>query len=95
MIKIIISIENNNYVLKKDKEVITTICMEKLILNGKELYNNLFSKIDLTKKIDIDVQLDTNIVDSKDKRLTNDIKLIIEQIIETLNEDFKLEGENS
>ena len=37
--------------------------------------------------------LDSSIKDSKDKRLTNDIKQIIEKIIMTINEDFNLEEE--
>lgn len=64
-----------------------------LVLNGKDLYNNLFSKLDLIKKINFEIELDSNIRDSKDKRLTSDIKQIIEQIIVTINEDFNLEEE--
>ncbi len=91
--KIIISIDNDKYILTKDSEVITSICMENLVLNGKDLYNNLFSKLDLTKKINFEIELDSCIRDSKDKRLANDIKQIIEKIIQTINEDFNLEEE--
>lgn len=91
--KIIISIDNNKYIVTKDCEVITSVCMESLVLNGKDLYNNLFSKLDLTKKINFEIELDSSIKDSKDKRLTNDIKQIIEKIIMTINEDFNLEEE--
>ena len=91
--KIIISIDNDKYILTKDSEVITSICMENLVLNGKDLYNNLFPKLDLTKKINFEIELDSCIRDSKDKRLANDIKQIIEKIIQTINEDFNLEEE--
>ena len=91
--KIIISIDNDKYILTKDSEVITSICMENLVLNGKDLYNNLFSKLDLTKKINFEIELDSCIRDSKDKKLANDIKQIIEKIIQTINEDFNLEEE--
>lgn len=91
--KIIISIDNNKYIVTKDCEVITSVCMESLVLNGKDLYNDLFSKLDLTKKINFEIELDSSIKDSKDKRLTNDIKQIIEKIIMTINEDFNLEEE--
>lgn len=91
--KIIISIDNNKYIVTKDSEFITSVCMESLVLNGKDLYNNLFSKLDLTKKINFEIELDSSIIDSKDKRLTTDIKQIIEQIIMTINDDLNLEEE--
>ena len=62
--------------------------METLVLNGKDLYDNLFSSILLTEKLNIEVGIDNSVIDSKDKRLTNDIKMIIEKIVEKINYDF-------
>ncbi|MFR1525323.1 MAG: hypothetical protein ACLSUV_07435 [Bacilli bacterium] len=85
---VIISIDNGNYVLKRENNIITNVNMETLVLNGKDLYDNLFSSILLTEKLNIEVGIDNSVIDSKDKRLTNDIKMIIEKIVEKINYDF-------
>ncbi|MEI3527362.1 MAG: hypothetical protein V8R15_04870 [Bacilli bacterium] len=85
---VIISIDNGNYVLKCENNIITNVNMETLVLNGKDLYDNLFSSILLTEKLNIEVGIDNSVIDSKDKRLTNDIKMIIEKIVEKINYDF-------
>lgn len=87
---IIISIDNGNYVLKCENNIITNVDMETLVLNGKDLYDNLFANILLTEKLNIEVEIDKSVIDSKDRRLTNDIKMIIEKIVNTINDDFKL-----
>ena len=85
---VIISIDNGNYVLKRENNIITNVNMETLVLNGKDLYDNLFSSILQTEKLNIEVGIDNSVIDSKDKRLTNDIKMIIEKIVEKINYDF-------
>ena len=85
---VIISIDNGNYVLKRENNIITNVNMETLVLNGKDLYDNLFSSILLTEKLNIEVGIDNSVIDSKDKRLTNDIKMVIEKIVEKINYDF-------
>ena len=87
---IVISIDNGNYVLKCENNVITNVDMETLVLNGKDLYDNLLANILLTEKLNIEVEIDKSVIDSKDRRLTNDIKMIIEKIVNTINDDFKL-----
>lgn len=87
---IIISIDNGNYVLKCENNIITNVDMETLVLNGKDLYDNLFANILITEKLNIEVEIDKSVIDSKDRRLTNDIKMIIEKIVNTINDDFKL-----
>ena len=85
---VIISIDNGNYVLKCENNIITNVNMETLVLNGKDLYDNLFSSILLTEKLNIEVGIDNSVIDSKDKRLTNDIKMIVEKIVEKINYDY-------
>lgn len=92
---IIISLINSKYVLKCDGIEITTIDTETLVLNGKDIYEKFFSKLELKENILIVVENDTSIIDSKDRRLTGDIKKIIERTVSLINNSLNLTGDEA
>lgn len=94
MKRITINMINEEYIITCDSVKIASVDKTNLILNGKDLYDNLFVGLDLNCFVEFDIEIGKEIIDSNDKRLANDLKTIFEKIINNINTDFNLKKED-
>ncbi len=90
--KKIISIDSIEaaFVLSIDGVVIITIPRQDLTVDGKQLFENLFSKIDITNKVFFTYNVNASITEPNDKRIVKDIQEILDGIANKINDKFKL-----
>jgi hypothetical protein len=69
---------------------ILSIPKNNLTIDGKKLFDNFVSKLDLSSKIEFDYVDDPAIVDSNEKRIITDIKSVLNNIVQKINDKFKL-----
>lgn len=90
--KKVIKIINNdvNLILENESVEIISIPKDNLTIDGKKLFDNFISKLDITQKVEFDYVYDKPITDSNTKRITADIELILNSIAQKINDKFKL-----
>lgn len=87
-----IEIKNHEHkiVLLCDGEEIISIAKNNLVIDGKQLFDNFITNLDITTKVDFDYIDDLSITDSNEKRIVNDIKTVLNNIAKNINEKFNL-----
>lgn len=94
MLKVIkITSTNDSFQVLSEGKLITTIQKNNLSLNGKKLFDNLLSSLDLSTKLTFDYEIDPGIVESNEKRIVKDLVEILDNIALKINEKFKLKSE--
>lgn len=88
MQKIRICTTKTEYNVFSDENIIFTVSKSDLVLDGNKLYNNFFSKLDVTKKLDFNIEIDSSITDSIEKRIANDIQSVLLKIVDSINVKF-------
>ena len=83
---LMISLDNNNYLIKSDQGKELTINGEDLILSGKGLYDAFFSDVDLEEFLELNVVIDKGIVGSRELYIAKQISKIIEGIVTKIND---------
>jgi len=61
-----------------------------LTIDGKELFDNFISKLDLSTIVEFDYVENDSIDDTNEKRIIADIKTILNNIAQKINDKFKL-----
>lgn len=87
-----IQIQNSaqDIMLKCDKKEVIVISKSNLVIDGKKLFDNFISDLDITSKIEFNYIDDSSIVDSNEKRIVTDIKTVLNNISKHINEKFNL-----
>lgn len=76
-------IENKYEITCNEKKII--VCKETLSMNGKEIFDAIFSDVKLDEELELEFK-EENIVDSADKRIVSDIKSVFTNITNKINE---------
>ena len=79
---------NTHFELRENNSLITSISLSELSLSGREIFKNLFDKypIDDTE-IGLRIDMDESISDSNDKRIANEIKLVLNDIADKIRQE--------
>ena len=81
---LMISLIDNKYVICCGEKSID-VSKEKLSINGKDIFDTIFYDVKLDEELELEF-IEKNIVDSADKRIVGDIKSVLENIKEKINE---------
>lgn len=85
-----VSLSESVFILKADNVEITKFPKSTLILNGKDIFDNLIKTMDRTTKFEFELVSDGTITDSEDKRVFNDLKTIFSTIALKINATLNL-----
>jgi len=85
-----VSLSESVFILKVDTVEITKFPKSTLILNGKDIFDNLVKTMDRKTKFDFELVSDGTITDSEDKRVFNDLKTIFSTIALKINTTLNL-----
>lgn len=95
MLKVIkITGTNESFQVLSEGKIITTLQKNNLSLNGKELFDNLLTSLDLSTKLTFDTEIDAGIVEPNEKRIVKDLVGIMDNIALKINEKFKLQTDD-
>lgn len=75
------------------KSEIVSIPKDNLTIDGKKLFDNFISKLELTTGVEFDFIDDPKVTNGNDKRIVADIKSIFNNIAKKINDKFKLLAE--
>jgi predicted thioredoxin/glutaredoxin len=81
---------SDQYQLVSDEKVVLSIPKNNLTIDGKMLFNNFVSELDLSSAVEFDYVQDLTITDSNEKRIIADIMSILNSIAIKINDKFKL-----
>ncbi|NLL02558.1 MAG: hypothetical protein GX265_06045 [Mollicutes bacterium] len=90
--KIEIRIIDDCYNVFHNNKIIIKVSKENLTIKGRELYDNLFSKLDIKNKIEFEYEKDSSFINSEEERIVGDIIEIFDLIATKINSKFKLES---
>lgn len=65
-----------------------------MLLNGKELFDFIFSKIEYSEKLEFEYKIENESQNENEKRIINEIKKILDEIVDGINKKFKLNEDN-
>lgn len=95
MLKVInITSTNDSFKVISEGKLITVLQKNNLSLNGKELFDNLLTSLDLSTKLTFQYEIDSGIVEPNEKRIIKDLVGILDNITLKINEKFKLQTED-
>lgn len=80
----------DQFQLISDGEVFLSIPKNNLTIDGKMLFDNFVSRLDLSSKVEFGYIDDSTITDSNEKRIIIDIKSVLDGIEHKINDKFKL-----
>jgi len=85
---LMISYDSDNYVVKIDDDHKFLVPTATLILNGTDLFNALFSDVSLKEPLQYDIDISDEISGSHEKRVAEDIKTVINNIVVKINDEI-------
>lgn len=85
---------NDEYQITCDVDVITTLKKPNLCLSGQDLYVNLFDKFPIDQKVELEIEIDANSLEDKDKYIVGEIKTVVTEITDEINNIIKRNNKN-
>lgn len=88
--KIKIKMIDGDYYVFHNDAIIFKVHKSDLSIKGKDLYDNLISKLDLKTKVEFEYETDPSLTNSNEKRIVEDIIGILNLIADKINTKFEL-----
>ena len=89
-----INMDENHFLVSSDEILITKISKTSLSINGKDIFDKLIKTMDRTTKFEFEVNFGSEISNTNDLRICNDIQRIFENIANEINIKLKLQTED-
>lgn len=86
---LLISKNSEGFIVLEDNNKICEVKNTDLLLSGRDLFFNLFDKFPINETVDLDIYIDKSIKDSNDKRIANEIKQVLIDICNKIEEKKK------
>jgi len=82
------------FILMFEANEVVSIPKNNLTIDGRTLFDNFISKLDLSTKVEFDFIDDISIDEPNEKRIVEDIKSIFNGIAQKINEKFNLNSDD-
>lgn len=86
---LLINKNSEGFIVLEDNNKICEVKNTDLLLSGRDLFFNLFDKFPINETVDLDIYIDKSIKDSNDKRIANEIKQVLIDICNKIEEKKK------